>query len=207
MLFAIGFLFTFLLGGLTGVFLASPPIDFATHDTYFVVAHFHSVAMALVMAGMAGIYFWYPKITGRMLREGIGKLHFWLMFVGSQVTFLPQYVLGLHGMPRRIATYPVLSWVTLNQWSTAGSVLIALSVVVFVVNYYVSWRKPVPASADPWGGHALEWWTTSPPPHHNFVNLPLIRSERPTWDAHNPDHRTIPHASRGKTHHDTPALP
>jgi heme/copper-type cytochrome/quinol oxidase subunit 1 len=148
------------------------------------------------MAGMAGIYFWYPKMTGRMLREDLGKLHFWLMFVGSQLAFLPQYVLGLHGMPRRVATYPELSWVTLNQWSTVGAVIIALSVVVFVINYYVSWRKPMPAGRDPWGGHALEWWTTSPPPHHNYESLPLIRSERPTWDARHPEHRTIPHSNR-----------
>ncbi|HXQ44935.1 MAG TPA: cytochrome c oxidase subunit I [Acidimicrobiales bacterium] len=206
MLFAVGFLFTFLLGGLTGIFLASPPIDFATHDTYFVVAHFHSVAMALVMAGMAGIYFWYPKMTGRMLREGLGKWHFWLMFVGSQVTFLPQYVLGLHGMPRRVATYSESSWVMLNRWSTAGSVLIALSVLVFVANYYVSWRRPVLSGPDPWGGHALEWWTTSPPPHHNYESLPVIRSERPTWDARHPESRTVSHPPRnGTTRYRAPA--
>jgi len=198
MLFAVGFLLTFLLGGLTGIMLASPPIDFATHDTYFVVAHFHSVVMSLVMAAMAGIYFWHPKMTGRMLREGLGKLHFWLMFIGSSLAFLPQYVLGLKGMPRRVGTYPVLSWVTLNQWSTIGSFIIAASVLVFVVNFVVSWRKPVPAGDNPWDGHALEWWTTSPPPHHNYTRLPPIRSERPTWDAHHPDAAALPaHGTNG----------
>jgi len=195
--FAVGFMFTFLLGGLTGMFLASPPIDFATHDTYFVVAHFHSVVMALVLAGMAGLYYWHPKMTGRMLGERLGKVQFWLLFVGSNVTFLPQYVLGLEGMPRRVDSYQA-AWATLNQVSSAGSVLIAASVVLFVVNVVESWRTPRPAGDNPWDAHTLEWWTSSPPPHHNFVSLPLIRSERPTWDAHHPDERALP-AHNGRT--------
>lgn len=120
------------------------------------------------------------------------------MFVGSTVAFLPQYVLGLKGMPRRVGTYPVLSWVTLNQWSTIGSFIITASVLVFVVNFLVSWRKPVPAGDNPWDGHALEWWTTSPPPHHNYTRLPAIRSERPTWDAHHPEAGALPaHGTNG----------
>ncbi|MDA8185686.1 MAG: cytochrome c oxidase subunit I [Acidimicrobiales bacterium] len=194
MLFCIGFLFTFLLGGLTGVMLAEPPIDFATHDTYFVVAHFHSVVMALVMAAMAGLYYWGPKMTGLMLREKLGKLHFWLMFIGSSVTFLPQYALGLEGMPRRVSTYPAgVGWHTLNEVSTAGAFVIAASILVFAANLWVSWRKPVMAGANPWDAHTLEWFTTSPPPHHNFTKLPRIRSERPTWDFYHPDVRTITH--------------
>ncbi|HLX88508.1 MAG TPA: cytochrome c oxidase subunit I [Acidimicrobiales bacterium] len=199
MLFCIGFLFAFLMGGLTGVMLASPPIDFVTHDTYFVVAHFHQVLFgSAVFAGFAGIYFWYPKFTGRMYNETLGKLHFWLLFVGFWVTFMPQYQLGLEGMPRRVASYPVgLGWQTLNQVSTAGAYLIGLSFVFFLVNLWVSWRKPVPAGDNPWDAHALEWFATSPPVHHNFTKLPPIRSERPVWDFHHPDARTIHHGGNG----------
>lgn len=196
MLFCIGFLVTFLIGGLTGVLLASPPIDFATHDTYFVVAHFHSVVMALVMAGVGAIFYWYPKITGRMMNEGLGKVSFWFMFVGANVTFLPQYLLGLRGMPRRIVTYSASSgFATLNMISSAGALLIAISALFLLWNFWVSWRKPVPASDNPWDAHTLEWATTSPPPHHNFNSLPPIRSERPTWDANHPD---APAESHGK---------
>jgi len=192
MLFSIGFLFTFLLGGLTGMFLASPPIDFATHDTYFVVAHFHSVVMALVLGGMAGLYYWHPKMTGRMLREGLGKAQFWLLFIGANAFTIPQYVLGLDGMPRRVATYPShAGWTTLNEISTWASWLVAVSTVLFAVNVIVSWRKPVPAGDNPWDGNSLEWWTSSPPPHHNFTSLPPIRSERPVWDFNHPDARTV----------------
>jgi len=188
MLMAIGFLITFLFGGITGVMLASPPIDFFTHDTYFVVAHFHSVVMALVMAAMAGIYYWYPKMTGRMLREDLGKVQFWLLFVGTQVCFMPQYLVGLHGMPRRIAQYTTVpSWQTLNDVSTVGAFIIGASFLVLVINAFQSWRKPVLAGDNPWDAHTLEWFTTSPPPHHNYSHLPPIRSERPTWDYHHPD--------------------
>ncbi len=188
MLFCIGFLVTFLIGGLTGVLLASPPIDFATHDTYFVVAHFHSVVMALVMAGVGAIFYWYPKITGRMMNERLGKVSFWFMFIGANVTFLPQYLLGLRGMPRRIVTYSASSgFATLNMVSSAGALLIAISALFLLWNFWVSWRKPVPAGDNPWDAHTLEWATTSPPPHHNFDSLPPIRSERPTWDASHPD--------------------
>jgi cytochrome c oxidase subunit 1 len=184
MLFAIGFLVTFLGGGLSGVILASPPLDFFTHDTYFVVGHFHSVVAALVLAGMGGFYFWYPKFTGRMLREGLGKAQFWLMFVGMNLTFVPMYLLGLHGMPRRIAVYNAgAGWTFLNQLSTAGAYVTALSMVPFVLNLWVSWRRPREAGPNPWRyGQSLEWVTPSPPPPHNFAFLPPIRSERPAWD-------------------------
>ncbi len=188
MMFSVGFLITFLLGGLTGIMLASPPIDFATHDTYFVVAHFHSVVMALVLAGMAGLFYWAPKMTGFMLNEPLGQVQFWMLFIGSQLTFLPQYQLGILGMPRRVASYPSnLWWQSLNIVSTVGAFLIALSFIVFVVNLFVSWRSPVPAGANPWDANSLEWWTSSPPPAHNFHSLPSIRSERPVWDAHHPE--------------------
>ncbi len=206
MLFSIGFLVVFLFGGVTGIILASPPLDFATHDTYFVVAHFHEVLFgSAVFGGFSGIYYWYPKITGRMMHEGLGKTSFWLMFVGFWVTFMPQYLLGLHGMPRRIAEYPsVNGWTGLNQISTAGAYMLFLSVFVMVVNFAISWLHPVPASANPWDAHTLEWATTSPPPHHNFERLPPVRSERPVWDLNHPEHRTL--TAHGATPRPEPAL-
>jgi cytochrome c oxidase subunit I len=201
MLFCIGFLLGFLMGGLTGVILASPPLDFATHDTYFVVAHFHQVLIGTaVFAGFAGWYYWYPKFTGRMMRDHLGKWHFWLLFIGFWVTFMPQYLLGLRGMPRRVATYPAgVGWTFLNRLSTVGAFIIFASFIFFFVNLYVSWRKPIPAGNDPWDGHTLEWFTTSPPPHHNFNRLPPVRSERPTWDFYHPDAIAIRHV-RGNGH-------
>ncbi len=202
MLFATGFLVVFLFGGVTGIFLASPPIDFAAHDTYFVVAHFHEVLFgSAVFAGFAGIYYWYPKITGRMMNELLGKISFWFMFVGFWVTFLPQYLLGLHGMPRRIPEYSASTgWGGLNRISTVGAYLLFLSVAVMFVNFWVSWRKPVPAPANPWDGHTLEWATSSPPPHHNFYSLPRIRSERPVWDLNHPDHAILHKAVADAAH-------
>ncbi len=195
MLFCIGFLFAFLMGGVTGVMLASPPIDFFTHDTYFVVAHFHQVLFGTaVFAGFAGLYYWYPKFFGRMLRENLGKWHFWLMFIGFWVTFMPQYVVGLLGMPRRVASYPSnLGWQSYNIISTVGAFIIAASFAVLLYNLWISWRKPVPSGDNPWDAHTLEWFTTSPPPHHNYSHLPPIRSERPTWDYHHPEAPAIPH--------------
>jgi cytochrome c oxidase subunit 1 len=193
MLFAVGFLVTFLFGGVTGIFLASPPIDFATHDTYFVVAHFHNVLFGTaVFAGFSGIYYWYPKMTGRMMRESLGKASFWFMFIGFNVTFMPQYLVGLKGMPRRIAEYASGSgFNTLNEISTGGAYLLFISVVIMLVNFWVSWRKPIPAGANPWDGHTLEWGTSSPPPHHNYDIMPPIRSERPVWDLNHPEHPEV----------------
>jgi cytochrome c oxidase subunit 1 len=193
MLMAVGFLITFLIGGLTGIFLASPPLDFFTHDTYFVVAHFHSVVMALVLGAMGGLYYWGPKITGYMLNETYGKIQFWFLFIGTQVFTIPGYILGLDGMPRRIAMYPHdPQWQTLNQISTLGAILIGISTIVFVANIAYSWKK-YPAGDNPWDAQTLEWFTTSPPPHHNYYRLPQIRSERPTWDYNHPGHTASPH--------------
>jgi cytochrome c oxidase subunit I len=195
MLFCIGFLLAFLMGGVTGIMLASPPIDFATHDTYFVVAHFHQVLVGTaVFAGFAGFYYWYPKMFGRMLDDTLGKWHFWLLFVGFWLTFMPQYVVGLKGMPRRVASYPSnLGWQIYNELSTIGAFIIAISFAIMLWNLWKSWRKPVPAGNNPWDAHTLEWFTTSPPPHHNYTHLPPIRSERPTWDYNHPDALAVPH--------------
>jgi cytochrome c oxidase subunit I len=203
MLMAIGFVVTFLIGGITGIYLASPPLDFFTHDTYFVIAHFHSVVMALTLGAFAGIYFWFPKITGKMLHEGWGKAQFWLLFIGSQVFTFPLYILGLHGMPRRMAVYPNNpSWQNLNEWSSVGALMIGISTLLFVVNVIQAYRKPIPAGDNPWDASTLEWFTSSPPPHHNFVSLPPIRSERPVWDYNHPDAPALAHG-----HHETATPP
>ena len=184
MLNALAFIAVFVIGGITGVFVASPPIDFAVNDTYYVVAHFHYVmAMALLFALLAGAYFWFPKITGRFLDERLGKAQFWLLFVGANLTFFPQFVLGLQGMPRRIADYrPDLHWNGLNLLSTIGGFLVAAAMVPLIWNVVVSLRRGRPAGSDPWEGNSLEWVTSSPPPHHNFHQIPQIISERPAFD-------------------------
>jgi cytochrome c oxidase subunit I len=196
MLFAIGMLLVFLLGGLSGVLQAMAPVDFSLTDTYFVVAHLHYVIMGLVMGAFAGTYYWFPKMTGKKLSEGWGKVHFWFFFVGINVTFFVQHQLGLDGMPRRVATYTKQEgWGTLNLISTIGSFILAIGVLAFLWNLVRSLRHGEPAGDDPWGGQTLEWATTSPPPEHNFDALPPIRSERPVWDLHHP--RTGPAAGDG----------
>ncbi|MDA8296032.1 MAG: cytochrome c oxidase subunit I [Actinomycetota bacterium] len=195
MLFAVGFLIVFLFGGVTGVLLASPPVDFYVHDTYFVIAHFHEVLFgSAVFGGFSGLYYWYPKMTGRMLREGLGKASFWFMFVGFWVTYLPQYLLGLRGMPRRIAEYSASTgWAGLNLISTVGAFILFVAAAFTVLNLWVSWRSPEVAPANPWDGHTLEWAAASPPVHHNFTWLPPVRSERPVWDFNHPEHTTQVH--------------
>jgi cytochrome c oxidase subunit 1 len=190
MMFSVGFLVTFLFGGLTGILLAAPAIDFHVSDTYFVVAHFHYVLFGtIVFATYAGIYFWFPKITGRMLDEKLGKLHFWTTFVGFHGTFLVQHWLGNEGMPRRYADYLASDgFTTLNMISTIGSYILGFSVLPFVYNVFKSYRYgEVATQDDPWGyGMSLEWATSSPPPRHNFTSMPRIRSERPAFDLHYP---------------------
>jgi cytochrome c oxidase subunit 1 len=185
MLFAIGFVVQFLIGGLTGIFLGSPPLDYQVHDTYFVVAHLHYVLFAGSFFGLfAGVYFWWPKVTGWMLRDGLGKLQFAVMAVGANLTFFPMHFLGEGGMTRRVADYPPLpGWQTLNLLETIGAYTIAVGVVIFIVNVWLSARTRVAAGPNPWGsGQSLEWWTSSPPPRHNFDSLPPIRSYHPVWD-------------------------
>ncbi len=190
MLWSIGFLTTFLFGGLTGVILASPPLDFHVSDSYFVVAHFHYVVFGTVVFAMfAGFYFWWPKITGKMLNERLGKVHFWLLFVGFHTTFLVQHWLGVEGMQRRIADYlPTDGFTGLNQLSTVGAFLLSLSMIPWFMNLYVSRHAPKVLVDDPWGwGRSLEWATSCPPPRHNFHTLPRIRSESPAFDLHHPE--------------------
>ncbi|WP_084529872.1 aa3-type cytochrome oxidase subunit I [Nocardia crassostreae] len=190
MLFSIGFLVTFLFGGLSGVVLASPPIDFHVSDTYFVVAHFHYVLFGtIVFATFAGIYFWFPKMTGRMMDERMGKWHFWATFVGFHTTFLVQHWLGNEGMPRRYADYLDSDGFTgLNTVSTIGAFILGASMLPFIWNVFKSYRYgEVVTVDDPWGyGNSLEWATSCPPPRHNFYELPRIRSERPAFELHYP---------------------
>jgi cytochrome c oxidase subunit I len=190
MLFALGFAATFLLGGLTGVMLASPPLDFQMTDTYFVVAHFHYVLFGtIVFATYSGLYFWFPKMTGRMLNETWGKVHFWLTFVGFHLTFLVQHWLGNEGFPRRYADYlPTDGFTLLNGISSIGAFVLGASVLPFIWNVFHSYRYGrVVTVDDPWGfGNSLEWATSCPPPRHNFTELPRIRSERPAFELHYP---------------------
>jgi cytochrome c oxidase subunit 1 len=190
MLWAIGFLVTFLFGGLTGVILASPPLDFHVTDTYFVVAHFHYVLFGTIVFSMfAGFYYWWPKLTGRMLDEKLGTVHFWLTFVGFHLTFLVQHWLGVEGMPRRYADYLASDgFTTLNMVSSIGAFVLGVATLPFLYNVWITARRaPKVAVDDPWGwGRSLEWATSCPPPRHNFTELPRIRSESPAFDLHYP---------------------
>jgi cytochrome c oxidase subunit 1 len=185
MLWAIGFLYLFLLGGITGVIVASPPLDYQLQDTHFVVAHFHNTLIGgSVFAIFAGVYYWFPKMTGRRLSERLGRIQWLMWFVGFSLTFLPQYQLGLLGMPRRIADYPASTgWEPLNVASTLGAALLGLGMIPFIIAVAEALRRPPDQPANPWGGGTLEWWTESPPPHGNFRDLPPIHSPRPVVDA------------------------
>jgi len=191
LVFALGFLISFVFGGLTGVILASPPLDFHVSDSYFVVAHFHYVVFGTVVFAMfAGFYFWWPKFTGKMLNESLGHVHFWTLFIGFHMTFLVQHWLGVMGMPRRYATYlPEDGFTWMNQLSTVGSVLLALSMIPFLLNVYLTARNGQKVTVnDPWGyGRSLEWATSCPPPRHNFTSIPRIRSESPAFDLNHPE--------------------
>jgi cytochrome c oxidase subunit I len=189
MLFAVALIVTFVIGGVTGVHFATVPIDWQTTDTYYVVAHFHYVLFAAtILSVMAGTYYWFPKMTGRLLDERLGRWHFWLTVAGLNLTFFPMHIVGLMGMPRRVYTYPELpGWGALNLFISVSAFVNALGVAVLIWNIWVSLRRGRPAGDNPWEGWTLEWATTSPPPAHNFAVVPPVHSARPLWDLAHPE--------------------
>jgi cytochrome c oxidase subunit 1 len=189
MLFSIGFLFQFLIAGLTGIIQSSVPVDWQLSLSYFVVAHFHYVIVGgILFALFAAFYYWYPKVTGRMLSERLGKLHFWLLVIGFHLTFDVMHIPGILGMPRRIYTYePRPGWETLNLIVTIGAFIQAAAILVFVYNLIVSYWKGAKAGNDPWDAWTLEWSVSSPPPAYNFASVPVVASRRPLWDLKHPE--------------------
>lgn len=189
MMLAVAFLLLFTIGGISGVTFAIVPIDWQMTDTYYVVAHFHYVLFGgTLFAILAGVYYWFPKMTGKLLSEKWGKWNFWLMFVGFNLTFFVQHILGIEGMTRRVYTYPDFpGWGTMNLISTIGAFVLALGVLVFIGNVLVSLRSGAPAGDNPWDAWTLEWATLSPPPVHNFDKVPPVRGRRPLYDLAHPD--------------------
>jgi cytochrome c oxidase subunit I+III len=184
LLFVLGFIAIFVLGGLSGVTLASVPFNLQVHDTYYVVAHFHYVLLGgAVFPLIGGIYYWFPKITGRMMSDALGKANFWVLFAGFNITFFPMHFLGFQGMPRRVYTYPAeMGWGTLNLISTAGAVLLVLGGILFLYNAVRSYVAGPAAGDDPWGGDSLEWTIPSPPPVYNFLHIPVVEGRHAAWD-------------------------
>jgi len=189
MLFCTAFLFQFLIAGLTGIMLAAAPFDWQLSDSYFVVAHFHYVLIGgLVFTIFGAIYYWFPKVTGRMLSERLGRWHFWLFVLGFQLTFTTMHAQGLLGMPRRIYTYAAdRDWEIWNQITTTGVLFQALGVLFFLAALIHGLRRGEPAGDDPWNAWTLEWSTSSPPPEYNFAEEPEVKSRRPLWDLKHPD--------------------
>jgi len=184
MLFVLAFFVILVIGGLTGLMLGSVPLDLQVHDTYFVVAHLHYVLIGGAVFPLFGaFYYWYPKVTGRLLSERLGLWNFWLFFIGFNVTFFPMHNLGLHGMPRRVYTYPAdMGWSALNAVASAGALLIFVSMVLFAINVVVSYRRGTPAGANPWGASTLEWAVPSPAPVYNFAHIPVVGGREPLWE-------------------------
>jgi cytochrome c oxidase subunit 1 len=198
LLFAIGFIAMFIIGGLSGVMHSSPPADLQQTDTYFVVAHFHYVLFGGSIFGLtAGAYYWWPKMFGRLLNERLGKLHFWLMLIGFNLTFFPMHFVGLHGMPRRVYTYPEgLGFDLMNQIETAGSFVLTVAFLVFLYNIFQTSRQPANAPADPWNGATLEWSIPSPPPEFNFAEIPTVRGRDALWETKRQRGSTLPEPAR-----------
>jgi cytochrome c oxidase subunit I+III len=184
MLFVLAFFVILVIGGLTGLMLGSVPLDLQIHDTYFVVAHLHYVLIGGAVFPLFGaFYYWYPKITGRLLSERLGLWNFWPFFIGFNVTFFPMHNLGLRGMPRRVYTYPEdMGWSVLNALASLGALMIFVSVLLFVINVVVSYRRGTPAGANPWGASTLEWAVPSPPPVYNFGRIPVVGGREPLWE-------------------------
>jgi cytochrome c oxidase subunit 1/cytochrome c oxidase subunit I+III len=184
LLYVLGFIFTFVIGGITGIMLASVPLDWQVHDTYFVVAHFHYVLIGGAMFPLlAGFYYWFPKVTGKLLDDRLGKWNFWLTIIGFHVAFFPMHISGLRGMPRRVYTYHAgLGWDELNLVSTIGALIIGVGVLLLLYNVFNTLRRGRPAGDNPWGAGTLEWATTSPPQRYNFEPLPTVHSRQPLWD-------------------------
>jgi cytochrome c oxidase subunit I len=198
MMFAVAFIFTFTIGGISGVMHAAAPADLQQTDTYFVVAHLHYVFFGGTVMGLwAGVYYWYPKFFGRLLDERMGQAHFWLTFIGMNVTFFPMHFLGLHGMPRRIFTYADgLGFTEMNLLISAGSFILAFGTLIFTYNLFTAWRSGKVAGPNPWGAPTLEWSMSSPPPVYNFREIPVVRSRLPLWERDATKEEGIPHGRR-----------
>ncbi|MDB4917658.1 MAG: cytochrome c oxidase, subunit, partial [Gemmatimonadetes bacterium] len=200
MKFAIGLVGLFTIGGISGVMHASPPADLQQTDTYFIVAHFHYVLFGGSMMGIfGGIYFYYPKMTGRLMSEKLGSWNFWFTFIGMNLTFFPMHFSGLMGMPRRIYTYDAgQGWDTFNLMSSGGTVILMFGVLLFIVNFFRSFKNGEVAGGDPWGAGTLEWSIPSPPPEFNFARIPRVTSRYPMWDMKSPALTAeVPHSANG----------
>ena len=202
MLFSVGFVALFIVGGLSGVMHSSAASDAQQQDTYFIIAHIHYVLFGgSIVALLGGVYYWYPKVTGRLMDETVGKINFWLMFIGMNIAFFPMHFLGLDGMPRRIYTYdPDMGWNLWNMVSSIGALLVALSVLVFMINAIRSYKKGEVAGADPWDARTLEWSIPSPPPEYNFAQIPTVHDRDAFWAQKRAGVRAVPVAGGSEEH-------